>query len=173
MRRLFNVRLILIHLAAFWLFFYAFQTLAYLHDRGFFNPMFDQVNRTVFVPRYNFDKTFVAEAGNFGLVLAYIISWFICSKRGWHWINGVIVFVIAFALGNLNWFGWEHLYVIFLAPGKMFDQGSAWRFWTDGLVMLLLGSLLLFLNSIKRFIDKGNLNTKEGLRPEKKAGRIK
>ena len=168
-----NARLILIHLVAFWLFFYAFQSLGFLHDHGFFNPAFDRVNRVTFPERYNADKTFVEQAGNLGLLLAYIISWFICSKRGWHWINGVIVFIIAFALGNANWFGWDHLYKIFLTPGRIFPIGSIWRYWTDGLIMLLLGSLLFFLGVIKRYIDRGNPEYKNRLEAEKKAKRIK
>jgi hypothetical protein len=156
-----NIRLILIHLAAFWLFFFAFHTLAFLHDNAFFNPVLYQVNRVTFPDRFNADITFIEQAANIGLVLAYIISWFICLKKGWHWINGVIIFVIAFILGNKNWFGWQLVNKVFLTPGRIFHDGSLLIYWTDGLIMLLLGSLLLFLNPVKRFIDRGSAEQKK------------
>jgi hypothetical protein len=176
MRSLFsnlNARLIIIHLVAFWFFIYGFESLGFLHDHKFFNPLYDRINRVTFPDRYNADKTFVEQAGNIGLVLAYIISWFVCSKKSWHWFNGVIAFVVAFGLNYCNWFGWDHFYKIFLTPGRIFNVGSIWRYITDGGIMVVIGLLLLLLNIVIRFIEKGNPEYKRKVEADKIARRLK
>jgi hypothetical protein len=168
-----NARLIIIHLIAFWFFFYAFQTFAFLHDHTFFNPILERVNRLQFPDRYNFDKTLIQQMGNAGLIVAYVIAWFIASKWNWHWINSVIVFVIAFALGNLNWFGWDTLSVIFLAPGKLFGINTIGSLLTNGVIMLALGLLLLFLKNVNVYINNGDPGQKRKIEADKKARRLK
>ena len=167
-----NGRLIIVHLAAYWLFYYAFQTFAFLYDRGFFNPRYTAVFQAQFPERYKLDVTIIQQAGNIGLLVVYVISWFIASKRGWHWINDVLVFIIAFALGNLEWFGWDHLSPVFLAIGNSFTNSIA-RFVSNGAIMVALGCLLLFSKSILRFIDRGQSDYKAKLATDKIARRVK
>jgi hypothetical protein len=162
----------IIHLGAFWLFLYGFQTLGFLHDYAFFNPAYAGINEVNFPGRYKADKTVIEQVGNFGLALAYVISWFVCSRKNWHWINGLIIFVLAFALGNLHWFGWNHLYKIFLAPGRPFHFDRVWKYCTDGLFMVALGLLLLLLKPVIRFIDKGNPEHKRKVAADKIARRV-
>jgi len=148
-----NTRLIIIDLIAFWLFFYAFQTLAFLHDYNFLFLPADHMARINSSGRKDSDLLFVSQAGNFGLVAAYVISWFVANKRNWHWLNGVIVFLITFTLTNLRYFGWNFLHVIFQAPGKIFAINSIWSFITDGIIMIAIALLLLLSKRVIRYIE--------------------
>jgi hypothetical protein len=168
-----NIRLILIHLVALWFFFYAFQSYAFLKDRAFAEPTLNGLIKAAQKPRYDIDKTFIEQMGNIGLLVAYVISWYISTKRGWHWINGVIAFLIAFALGSFNWFGWDHLSGIFLAPGRLFGQTSVWNFLVSGTILLIPGLLLLFWKKIQLFIGRGNYVDKTAIEEEKKKRRVR
>lgn len=156
-----NGRLLIVHLAAFWLFFYAFQTLAFLRDAAFFNPAVVHINHLQFPDRFTYYVTFIHQLGNIGLLVAYIISWFISSKRGWHWINCTLIFLFLFVMGNVHirgdyYLGWSHLAQFFLAPGKLFILGSKWSYILNGGLMLAIGCLLFFYKPLIRFIDRGN-----------------
>ena len=168
-----NWRLIIIQLVSLWFFFYAFQTLAFLHDRAFAEPTLNSIIRATQKPRYALDKTFIEQIGNIGLVVAYILWWWLASKKGWHWINGVIAFVVAFALGYYNWFGWDHLSSIFLAPGRLFKQTSVWNFLVNGAIMLAIGLALLYWKKIQAFIDKGSYLDKKAVEEDKKKRRVR
>jgi len=170
----FNVRLIIIHLVAFWFFYYGIETLAFLHDRYLGEPSLAGIIRAGQKARYDNDKTFIEQFGNIGLLLAYVISWFVCAKKGWHWINGVIAFLMAFALGYFNWFGWDHLSGIFLAPGRLlFPRSSIWNFILSGVIMVGLGSALFFWRKVLDFIDRGSYVDKAALEAEKKKKRVR
>jgi hypothetical protein len=97
----------------------------------------------------------VNESGFIGLIIAYLISWRISLKRNWFWVNSVLVFLVAYYLKRLSLLGWSSLQVFFLAPGHLFSVNSVWSFLTNGLFMLTIGSLLLFLKPVIRFIEKG------------------
>jgi len=156
MRSLFsnlNARLIIINLTAFWLFFYAFQTLAYLHDYNFLRLPSERMIRLNFPARGQSDMVFIGQAGNFGLMVAYIISWFIATKRNWHWLNGIVAFLIAFTLTNLGYFGWNFVHGIFRTPGKLFPVNSMWGYLLNGAIMIALGCLLLLSKRMIRYIE--------------------
>jgi len=175
MRSLFsnlNGRLIIVNLLAFWFFFFAFQTFAFLHDYQFFNPLMERLNRLQFPDRYKMDITIIRQAGNFGIVAAYVIAWFTASKRNWHWINGVIAFVIAFALGNTNWFGWDTLSPIFLAPGKLFGVNTVPSLVINGIILLAIGLLFLLLKKVNNFVNNGDPGYKKAVEADKKARRV-
>lgn len=168
-----NWRLIIVHLIAFWFFYYGAQTLAFLKDIPFAQPDLNAIIKAAQKPRYEFDKNFIEQMGNIGLVLAYILSWYVSWKRNWHWINGVIAFIAAFALGYYNWFGWDHLSDFFLAPGRLFRSHPIVNFIISGGIMLILGLLLLFWKKIQRFIDKGQYVDKAALAAEKSKRRVR
>lgn len=160
-----NGRLLIVHLAAFWLFFYAFQTLAFLIDPVFLNPTFVHMNHLNFPDRYNYYVTFIHQLGNIGLLIAFIASWIISSKNRWHWINCTLVFLFLFTLGNVQihgnyYVGWDHLSHIFLAPGKIFAPGSIWGYILNGGLMLVVACILFFWKRIVRFIDNGSYQKK-------------
>jgi hypothetical protein len=168
-----NWRLIIIQLVSFWFFFYGFQILSFLKDPALANPMLNSIIKTTEKPRYALDETFIEQMGNIGLVAAYILWWFIASKRDWHWINGVIAFIVAFALGALNWFGWNHVSNIFLAPGRLFNQTSIWNFLLSGSIMLALGLLLALWKKVQLFIDKGSYVDKKAIEEDNKKKRVR
>lgn len=176
MRRLLsnlNARLIIINLLAFWLFFYAFQTLAFLHDYSFLNLPSERFTRLNFPARVAADRNLVMQMGNFGLLAAYIISWFIANKKDWHWLNGVISFIITLTLCYFGWFGWRFLHVVFLAPQKLFAPGSMWGYLFSGLIMLALGLLVLFSKRIIRYIGRYNSKDEPGINGKKKPKRTR
>jgi hypothetical protein len=160
-----NARLLVIHFIACWFFIYAFQTLAFLYDYKF---LFVQSadTRAHDVARFQMDMKVYNEAGFLGLLIAYLISWRISLKRNWFWINSVVVFVLAYFLKQFGWLGWSTLQKVFLAPGHLFKINSIAAFATNGIFMLTIGLVLLFLNSIKRFIDRG-------FYADKKAGAVR
>ena len=168
-----NWRLIIIQLISLWFFFYAFQTLAFLKDRAFADPTLNTIIKAAQKPRYAIDETFIEQMGNIGLVAAYVLWWFIASKKGWHWINGVIAFIVAFALGAWNWFGWDHMSGIFLAPGRIFKQTSIWNFVVSGSILLALGLLLALLKKVQSFIDKGSYVDQKAIDEDKKKRRVR
>jgi hypothetical protein len=145
-----------IHLIAFWLFAYAFFTLAFLHDYNFLHLSSERMLFLNDKPRFMFDKEFIRQAGNFGMLAAYIISWAISTKRDWHWLNSVIVFFVAFILYNLGYFGWNLFHGIFQVPGKLFPLNSIWAYLTNGLIMLAIGTLVFFSKRLIRYIEKDN-----------------
>ncbi|MDB4920182.1 hypothetical protein [Mucilaginibacter sp.] len=164
----FNVKLLIIHFIAFWLFIYAFQTLSFLYDFNFlvFLPVEARIND---VARVNFDMKIVAQAGLLGSIAAYVISWRISLKRNWFWLNSVLIFVLIYILKLNDLLGWSKLQKVFLLPGQIFRLNTRTFYVTNGLIMLAIGCFLLFSEKVKRFIDgKGA--------PEKKAstaGKVK
>ncbi|MES2110491.1 MAG: hypothetical protein V4577_17160 [Bacteroidota bacterium] len=160
----FNVKLLVIHFVAFWLFIYGFQTLAYLYDFDFliFLPVEARLND---VPRTNFDMKVVAQAGLVGAIVAYLISWRISLKRNWFWLNSTLIFVLIYVLKLYDLLGWAKLQKVFLLPGSIFRLNTRTYFIANAGIMLAIGCWLLLAKPIKRFID--------GKRSDKKAGAIK
>ena len=147
-----NVRLMVIHFIAFWLFVYGFQTLAFLHDFNFLIllPVEARIND---VPRTNLDMKIVAQAALIGAIVAYIISWRISLKRNWFWVNSVFIFVLIYVLKLYDVLGWPQLQKVFLLPGSIFRLNTRTYYVTNGAVMLAIGIFLLFSGKVKRFID--------------------
>ena len=165
-----NSRLMIIHFIAFWFFIYAFQTLAFLHDYSFLYLGQDSITQDNLPARFDRDMELIRQAGNIGLLVAYIISWSISTKRDWFWLNSVIIFLLAFALKNLGWLGWKYLDHIFMAPAKLFIEHSVWGYLTSGLIMIAIGSLLFFSKRIIRYID-AHPSTVKKVKTNKKVGR--
>jgi len=147
-----NVRLMVIHFVAFWLFIYGFQTLAFLHDFNFliFLPVEARIND---VPRTNLDMKIVAQAALVGAIVAYIISWRISLKRNWFWLNSVFIFVLIYVLKIYDLLGWNQLQKVFLLPGSIFRLNTRTYYVSNGAIMLAIGCFLLFSGRVKKFID--------------------
>ncbi len=166
-----NARLMIIHFIAFWFFAYAFFTLAFLHDYAFLHLSSEHMLLLNDRGRFIKDKEFIRQSGNFGLLAAYIISWWISSKKNWHWVNSVIIFVIAFALYNLGYLGWNLVHSFFQEPAKLFPVNSVWGYLTDGLILLAIGLILLLSKGIIRYIDHSTAKDKQKIVANKKAAR--
>lgn len=148
----FNARLIIIHFIAFCLFIWAFETLAFLHDYDFLFSVAQHMNRITFRDKFNADLEFIVQAGNIGLLVAYILSWAVSNKKNWHWINSVVIFLIAFLLKNFLLRSF--LDKTLLTPGGPFKIFSISGHLLLGLALIALGTLLIFFKTIVRFIDK-------------------
>ena len=148
----FNIRLLVIHFVAFWLFIFGFQTLAYLYDFNFliFLPVEARLND---VARTNFDMKVVAQAALVGAIVAYLISWRISLRRNWYWLNSTVIFVLIYVLKLYNLLGWSRLQKVFLLPGDIFRLNTRTYYITNGCIMLAIGCYLLFSKRIQRFID--------------------
>jgi hypothetical protein len=156
-----NGRLMVIHFIAFWFFIYAFQTLSFLHDYSFLYLGENSFNGERLPARFSGDMEFIRQAGNIGLLVAYIISWSISTKREWFWLNSVIIFVLAFVLKNFGWLGWKYLSHVFTAPGNVFKEHSVVSYWINGFVMLAIGLLIFFSKKLIRYIDAHPSNPKK------------
>lgn len=148
----FNVKLLVIHFIAFWLFIFAFRTLSFLYDFSFLiaGPVEARIND---VARIKTDMDLVALAGLFGAITAYVISWLISLKRNWFWLNSTITFVLIYVLKLNDMLGWSTMEKVFLAPGRIFRLNTRTFYVTNGLILLGLGCYLLFSERVKAFID--------------------
>ena len=163
-----NIRLLVIHFVAFWLFIYAFQTLAFLYD---FNFLFllPQVVRLSDAGRVNTDMKIVTLFSFLGVIVAYIISWQTSLKRNWFWLNSVLVFVVIYVLELYNLLGFHALQKIVMFPGTIFGLSTRAYYISNGLIMLAISSYLLFSDKVKRFIDKGGVvDTPKKIKPVKR-----
>ncbi len=153
-----NARLLAIHFVAFWLVMYAFQEAAFLRDYKFM--YLDHFGRMNAPFRYDADMALVEQAGNIGLILAFILSWVISGRKNWHWINSVIVFVATFAIENLWLLRWKKFHDIYLSPGGLFKAFSISAHVAVIVILLAVAGLLIYSKPIVRFIS-GKANDKK------------
>jgi hypothetical protein len=155
----FIFRLMAIHFIAFCLFIYAFQVLAFLHDYSFLFSLTEHINRVNFPEKFNADMEFVVQAGNIGLLVAYVISWIISNKQNWHWINSVVIFLLAFLLKNFALS--SALDKVLLSPGGPFKIYSFTGHILTGIILIAIGLVLFLSKRIIRFIDSANKANKK------------
>lgn len=148
-----NTRLMVIHFITFLIFIYAFQSLGFVHDYKFLFAASERVNRLNFPARFYDDITFIEQIGNFGLLVAYIISWSISSKKGWHWINSVIIFLLAFVFKNFIVANWPKFHDAIVSPGGILKIYSLWGHLLEGLVLVALGLCIFYSKKVISFID--------------------
>ena len=167
----FNTRLLIIHFVAFWLFMYGFEVLAFSHDYKFLYYGTQRVMRLNFPGRFEGDMNFIEQLGNIGLIVAYIISWAISSKRNWLWINCTVIFVVLFLLENLVVLKSTYLHNVFLGAGGLFKVYNLWAHIVLGVVLLAIGVLLFFAKRIQRYISYDTQKDKQKLKDAKRAAR--
>jgi hypothetical protein len=167
----FNARLMIIHFIAFWLFIWAFETLAFLHDYEFLFSITQTFNRINLRSQVNADLDFIMEAGNIGLLAGYVMSWIISTKKGWHWINSIVIFVLAFLIRNFLTRSFPDN--ILLLPGGPFRVYSIWAHIVLPIILIGVGLLLFFSKQIIRFIDPASRMDKKGASISKKSAKVK
>lgn len=161
-----NWRLILLNLAACWCFAYAFNLFGYLRDLGAVRayarywPDTDRIIKTVGNLRIAYLLLWTASGTLIGELVAFIISLILSIKKRWFWLNSFIAFLMLCLLIRFKLDGWRWLKFIFLKPGDLFGYPSAGYFIANGVVLLLLGLLCLFLPAAIRFIEAGRRPTK-------------
>ena len=168
-----NARLMSIHFLAFLFFFYAFQTLSFLHDYDFLYKISEHTNRLNFPDRFNADMRLIEQAGNFGLIVAYIISWAVSSKRNWFWANSALVFVLWFSLKNFVFIHWHYYNYTIISPGGPFKIYSFWGHIVLGTALLALGLVLFFSKRISNYVDGNLLTGKKAASTNKKGTKAK
>jgi len=164
-----NTRLLLIHFAAFLFIMYGFQMLSFLHDYDFL--YFQHTLRMNFHGRFDFDMVIIEQSGSFGLIVAYIISWIVSGRHGWHWINSAIVLVVTFLLENLVLLHWSHFHDIYLSPGGLFHIYSKWGHIAIGIALLGVGVFFMLSKVIIRYISHETAKDKQKAKAEKKLAR--
>jgi len=157
-----NIRLLVVHFIAFLFFTLAFQVLGHLHDYQFLFHLSEHMNRLNFLARFNADMEFVQQAGNIGLLAAYVISWFICTKHNWHWLNSVLVFLLLFLLKNFVLPKWVPYNKVVMRPGGLFNVQSLWGHIIMATLFIALGLLIFFSKKLIKYI--------EGVKPDDKKG---
>jgi hypothetical protein len=169
MKSILNTRLLVIHFIAFLLIMYGAQMFGFIFDYKFL--FLDHTNRINYPSRMDSDMAIVEQVGNFGLILSFILSWVISSRKNWHWINSIIVFVLTFAIENWVLLRWTKFHNIYLSPGGLFHVFSKWGHIAEGTILLVVGLSLLFLKAITRFISHDTAKDKEKAKAAKKAAR--
>jgi len=148
-----NWRLIVLHLIACGFFIYAFLEMFVLHDFKYvMNLMNHGGRRDIDGSRLANDLMWNNLSPLIGLLTGFLVSLAIAIKKHWHWINSLIVFLIAYLLWRFDLFGWRYLKHIFLAPGSLFKDYTIGYFLVNGLVMLAIGLLLFFSRRLVQFI---------------------
>lgn len=150
-----NIRLLIIHFIAYWLFIYGFDTLGSLYDFRFLYNSNASLISQIAKERFNNDILIINLFGTAGLVIAYIVSWQLSVKKDWYWANAVIILALAFLLKSHDYLAWSSMKSFFLAPGKIIFNNSMLGVIINGVVMIALGSFLLLKKQIIDFIDKG------------------
>jgi len=156
-----NWRLILIHLVSCWCFAYAFSLFSWLQDLDYVKYVLTHSNQAIFkMPGLTNKRIYEAALwGSLcypaGLLTCFIFSMIISRKKHWFWLNGFISFLVACLLFHFKFTGWIWLKFIFLTPGELFGVFSAGYFIFNGVVLLVLGLLCLFLPAAVQFIEHG------------------
>ncbi|HEX5154594.1 MAG TPA: hypothetical protein VFW07_24275 [Parafilimonas sp.] len=166
-----NWRQILIHAVAAWFFMAAFQTLSYLYNvdlikilrQSNFETGTEDVLKKHGISMEEFTAflLFTNFSALAGLLVAFIISLFVSSRQHWYWINSLLAFILTYILFRFDLLGWEYLRKFFWYPGQLFTS-TAIEFLVNGLILLAIGFLVLFLPRSKRFISKESGEGKKG-----------
>jgi hypothetical protein len=156
-----NWRLLLIHFLATWFFIHGVQTLSFLNNIQLVYTLqqSDQPPSIEMILEKHFTVTDVTNfsiwtsmSDVIGLLIATIISFIICLKRRWFWVNALIITIVSYILLFFNALGWRYTKDLLLTPGELFNN-IKWVFLTNGIFLLAIGLLLFFLPRINRFIE--------------------
>ena len=162
-----NWRQILVHFVAFWFFIHAFQTLSYLYDTKLIDSVRHsngKIRDTTFVdsgieaPDLSYFLFWTSVSGFIGLVVAFIISLTISIRRHWFWVNALLPFIATYFLYRFQLLGWNYLKQFFWYIGQKFSN-STLEFLFNGIILLIIGLLVFFLNRSNQFIENNKLVT--------------
>ena len=162
-----NWRQVLLHFVAFWFFIHAFQTLSYLYDTKLIDTLRqsdgqDTIKILEDSGTSSVDLTYFLlwtnASGLIGLLVAFIISLIISFKRHWFWMNALIAFILTYLLDRFDLLGWTYLKPFFLYLGQKFNNSTV-EFLVNGIILLTIGLLILFLQRLNQFIENKKLAT--------------
>lgn len=163
-----NLRQLWVHFIAFWLFIGSFRYLIYLTNirlfkilmasaaPGHFFDWFDPANANyhelmnyiIFIPKYWLFAIL------FALLISLIISW----RKGWSWINSVIVAIMTYVLyatpfHRYEGVGWHTTIYYDPVPTTI-----GW-FTAVGILFLVLGLALFLSPRVNKYINRGALSS--------------
>ena len=156
-----NWRQILIHSIAIWFFSQAFQDFSYLHDTKFLAEIIEAKQKGVEIKfllktksAYEISNIFYFSGLGWiiGLLIGLITSLIIAKRRKWFWLNSILALALIFIVGRLGLSDSYFLRAIFLFPGIIMKNIHL-TIIINGLILLLLGSLLFFLKKLKNIIE--------------------
>jgi hypothetical protein len=152
-----NLRLILIHFVAFWLFICAFKVLFYLKDFAFLHDIaIGRLKRKqIDANRLSTDLLWFELSAFIGLLIAFTVSLRISIKNHWHWLNALIAFIVCFLFARL-----QHSIGVY-NPSFYFNYLLGTKldlfyiFIISSVIMLSVAFVLLFSRRTIRFINAG------------------
>ena len=152
----FNWRFCLIHFLAIYCIMYAFNTFASIAYTDLVTAYFSKGKE---------DITSLQDLSNFlitidiatfvGLLIAFIISLVMATRKKIWWSNSLLIFIIAFSLHRFDFFGWQYVKYIFIYILGWIDN-LALYYTICGTLLLSLALLLMFSKTTNRFIASTN-----------------
>jgi hypothetical protein len=157
-----NWRQLLVHFIAGVFFVYAFTTFSYLYDTrfvvayriGYVEAGSIFTAHGVTIPDLMNFAFLVTVSGILGSLAAFIISMKISLKRGWFWVNPVIILTATYILSKFTSLTARlpkpiHG-LISLATGDPILETAIY-----GVLLLAVGTFIFFYPRLNRFIEKG------------------
>lgn len=157
-----NWRQLLVHFIAGLFFIHAFIALSHLYDTRFivaYRSSYEIAMNTLVahgVTIYdimNFTY-WVSAAGSIGFLAAFIISMIISIKRGWFWLNPVIVLIATYLINRFIPLGDQLLRPIHPLI-KITTNNPIVETAIYGALLLAVGTFIFFYPRLTRFIEKG------------------
>jgi hypothetical protein len=157
-----NWRQLLVHFIAGVFFVHAFTTLSFLYDTrfivayktGYEAAGYALIAKRVTIPDLMNFIYWVDVSGVLGLLAAFIISLVISLKRGWFWVNPVIVLIAIEIIRRFIKHG-----KLLLAPLdwliSLTNNNPILQVAIKGILLLAAGTFLFFFPRLIRFIEKG------------------
>lgn len=151
MEKRINLKLIVIHSIALWMFAFSFQTFGYLSnvDLSEFIRHSPSEKTNLTIPAYDAGAIYSLQltieiCKTLGIVVGFVLSLIISRKRNWYWLNSLLAFILMMLLRFFDLLGWSYLKNLFLFPSQI--GTGFWYYFINGLVMLTIGIILLSIN---------------------------
>ena len=162
-----NWRQVIIHFIAFWFFSYAFLTFSQLQHITLIE-IARKSNGPISNATFIENKITGDDLANFllwndlspllGLLISFIMALLISKKLPWFWVNSLLAFVAMYLLWINDLLGWNDLNPMFMRLGKLFKNITL-EFFSNGLLLLVVGLLLFYLKPVNDFIKPEKLPT--------------
>lgn len=159
-----NWRQILLHLIASIFFVHSFHSFSYLYDVNITNILqhsYGQPAEKIFaenkinILQLNYYSLWTGISGFIGLFVAFLVSLTISLRRHWFWLNSLIVLLLGYALYRLDLLSMNYVTQFRWYVAQKVNNSIA-VFLIAGLILLLAGLLIFFLQKTNKFIASRN-----------------
>ena len=160
-----NWRQILVHFVGMTFLIFSLEQLSYLFNID----MFETLRKSTSIEDENIKELIQKKGWTFGefvskmfylsfywllgLFFGLIISMSISIRKKWYWLNSFIAFLLAYFLIKQGILGWNFLKVIFLMPGKIFNNLTLYLA-TNATILIVTGLFIFYNKKINNFISK-------------------